>query len=159
MPTLKIAHEFLYRALNELLAGNSTHVEGMWESSEDVLQFGAFSETCEGINAIRTEYRREALLHLGGKLICENVCFMEVGDIGYTACQELYDGLRGPGQQPISFRLRVTNIFRRGQSGWRLIHRHTDKYEGCGQLGTPVCSLRCMEPFSFCDAKNKLTEF
>jgi ketosteroid isomerase-like protein len=159
MPTLEIAHQLFYRALNELFAGDSTHVEAMWEESEEALHYGAFSEKCEGINAIRAEYRREALMNLGGKVFCKDVRFVEVGDIGYTTGQEFCEGLRGPNRATISFSVRVTNIYRRGQSGWRVIHHHTDKYEGCGQLGTPICSLRCMEPSSSCHAKNKLTEF
>jgi hypothetical protein len=155
MPTLEIAHQFFYRALNELFAGDSTHVEAMWEDSAEVLHYGAFSENCEGNNAIRAEYRREALMNMGGKVFCKDVRFVEVGDLGYTTGQEFYEGLRGPNRQPISFSLRVTAIFRRGMSGWRAIHYHTDKYEGCGQLGSLGCSLSCVEPTSSsCFAQN-----
>jgi len=134
-------------------------MEAMWEDSSECLSFSAFNEKSIGFAAIQAENRRMALMKLGGKVKCDDFRVVEVGNIGYTTGVEVCEGLRGPTNQSINFCNRVTTIYRRGNTGWLVIHHHTDKYEGCGQLGTPVCTMRCMEPSCSCNVKGKMMKF
>ncbi len=50
------------------------------------------------------------------------------GDLGYVAGIEHTVAARH-GAEPVSYRLRVTTVFRREDGAWKVVHRHGDPFD------------------------------
>jgi len=121
------AHNSFYAALADLLAGDSTAMEAMWSNSDDVTNLGPFVDRAVGAAAVKEQFRNEAALQLGGKVVVTDLHVVDLGDLGYTTGVENGTGHTGPDGEPMELRHRVTNIFRREADGWRIVHHHTDR--------------------------------
>jgi len=63
----------------------------------------------------------------GAKLKVEYISTTVSGDLGFTVAIERQDEVRIGGQRtPTQRALRVTQIFRKEEGAWKLLHRHAD---------------------------------
>lgn len=123
--SLPAAHAELYAALNEMLAGNPAPVLGVWSDNDDVTYAGPFGGYTLGRAAVVDAFEAAAAMSLGGRLEATDVHLVEGSDIGYTVCVEhgtdhVIDG------ELVNLTHRATNVFRREDDRWRLVHHHTD---------------------------------
>ncbi len=123
--SVREAHEELYRALNVLLTGDAAPVVALWSEADDVTYAGPFGGFFVSNAAVTDAFRESAALNLRGRIDVSDVQFVETADMGYSVCTEhgidhVIDG------QLVSLTHRATNIFRREESGWRMVHHHTD---------------------------------
>lgn len=97
----------------------------MWSQAHDVTLFGAWGPCRHGWPELSRTFRWVGSRFGGGDLRSEEVTLQVSGDMAYTVGYErgqmvVDDG----GNAPMT--IRVTQIFRRGPDGWRLVHRHAD---------------------------------
>ena len=62
----------------------------------------------------------------GATLKVEYVSILVSGDLAYTVGIERQEGARLGDQNPARRALRATQIFRREDGSWKLLHRHAD---------------------------------
>jgi ketosteroid isomerase-like protein len=123
--SLQQAHEDLYAALNDMLAGDAEPILAVWSESDDVSYGGPFGEFDHGRAAIENEFQQVAQRKLQGELVVDNVHVVEGSDLGYTTCMEFGNNHVIDGEV-VNLKQRATNIFRKESGGWKLIHHHTD---------------------------------
>lgn len=126
-PTLRDANDAFYDALSALLGGDAGLMEAIWSDADDVSNLGPFEERNDGAEAVRSQFRGEAGLGLGGQVVVTDLHIIDLGDVGYTTGVENGTGHTGPDGQPLELCHRFTNIFRRESGGWRIVHHHTDR--------------------------------
>ena len=89
--------------------------------------FGGFGE--KGWNAVGARYDWASSQYKGSGATVK-VEYLNIGvngDLGYTVAIERQDGVRvGDQQTPTRRALRATQIFRREDGAWKLVHRHGD---------------------------------
>jgi len=96
-----------------------------WSSDEPMTLFGAF-----WFEASNAEEARDSLLRLAEKFSdCtdysyELIAYGVSGDLAYTVGHER-TSMRVDGEPRDHF-LRVTQVYRREEGGWKVVHRHAD---------------------------------
>lgn len=123
--SLQQAHDDLYAALNDMLAGNADPVLAVWSQADDISYGGPFGEFTHGRAPITVTFEEVAERNLQGEIVVTDVTMVEGTDIGYTTCIEhgnnhVIDG------ETVNLKHRATNIFRKEADGWHLVHHHTD---------------------------------
>lgn len=122
---LRIANDEFYAALNENFTGNTGPLEAAWSHGEDVSDQGPFGARLDGWTDVYEEFKKEAAMKLGGKVVCKDLIVRSGGDMGYTACIEEGQNMSAEGK-PVVVRFRATNIFRLENGAWKMVHHHTD---------------------------------
>ncbi len=114
----------LYEAELALHNGDPAPRRAQWSRNEPVSVLGAWR------NAYGQEQIDELFTHLGKSFSdCRSFAFDTqaydvVGDMAYTAGLE-HTAVSVDGQ-PRTYTLRVTQVYRRENGGWRVAHRHGD---------------------------------
>jgi len=122
---LQAASDQFYAALNAMFTGELGPMNAIWSHSDDVSNQGPFGDRMDGWAAVGAQFKKEAEMKLGGHIESKNVIVRAGKDLGYTVCVEEGQGLKVAGK-PVKVRHRATNIFRRENGQWRLVHHHTD---------------------------------
>ncbi len=115
-------------AAQSFFAGDPGPGFALWSRADDVTIFGGSGSAAKGWAAVKPRLEYGAALFSGGhgSGSIELVAMGESGDLGYTVCVEQSE-TRSPGSdesRPVA--LRVTQIFRREDGEWKIIHRHAD---------------------------------
>ena len=122
---LQAASDQFYAALNAMFTGELGPMNAIWSHSDDVSNQGPFGARMDGWAAVGAQFKKEAEMKLGGHIEAKNVIVRAGKDLGYTVCVEEGQGMKVEGK-PVKVRHRATNIFRRENGQWRLVHHHTD---------------------------------
>jgi len=122
---LRAANDQFYAALNAMLIGNLEPTNTIWSHGKDVTDMGPFGGRLEGWDAVGAEFKKEAGMKLGGKVVYKDLLVHAGTDMGYTVCTEEGENMRADGK-PVLVRFRATNIFRLENNQWKMIHHHTD---------------------------------
>ena len=95
-----------------------------WSDREPVTLFGA------GWNARNVEEAHAVFRHLAGEFSDVDACEIDLvahdvhGDVAYTVHREhTRTSIRG---EPRDYVLRVTQVYRREDGAWKVVHRHGD---------------------------------
>ncbi|MFM2207285.1 MAG: hypothetical protein RL213_1260 [Bacteroidota bacterium] len=123
--SLKAANDAFYAALNANFIGNTVPLEEIWSHGDDVSDQGPFGARLDGWKAVNDEFLKEGAMKLGGKVICKDLILRHGTDMGYTACIEEGENMSADGK-PVVVRFRATNIFRKENGQWKMVHHHTD---------------------------------
>jgi ketosteroid isomerase-like protein len=123
--TLQQAHEDLYSALNKMLNGDSEPILAVWSPAEDISYGGPFGEFDHGRAAINAIFEEVSQRKLQGEIVVTDVTMVEGSDLGYTTCIE-HGNNHVINGETVNLKHRATNIFRKEENGWHLIHHHTD---------------------------------
>ena len=119
------ANEQFYTALNLMFTGNLEPMNAIWAHDSKITNMGPFGSCLTGWEAVGAEFRREAGMKLGGKVVCNDLHVYSGPDMGYTVCVEIGENMSAEGK-PVAVRHRATNIFQLQNGTWKLIHHHTD---------------------------------
>ncbi len=89
--------------------------------------FSPRGDVTTGTGEVWARYERDAALFVSGsENRFETLDWAADGDIGYwVGFQRSQANMRGQ-DQPVPFDLRVTEIYRRENDQWKLVHRHAD---------------------------------
>lgn len=120
------AADAFYEALNAMLEGDIGPMEEVWSHEDYVTLMGPFGGRWVGWNDVRTEFKQEAQMHLHGRVEARDLLVRAQGDYGYTICDERGETMSIAGR-PTVIDHRATNIYKRENGRWKLIHHHTDE--------------------------------
>lgn len=122
---LREANDMFYAALNAMFTGDLEPMNAIWAHDEQVTDMGPFGGRLTGWEAIGDEFKKEAGMKLGGKVICKDLHIYTGTDMGYTVCTEEGENMSADGKS-VLVRFRATNIFQLKGGHWKIIHHHTD---------------------------------
>lgn len=119
------ANQQFCSALNAMFAGEFAPLAAIWSHRDDVTFMGPFGDRFVGWAAIGGDFKHTSTLKLGGKIECTEALVVASGDLGYVVYFEVGHNLGSDGKT-VAVKHRVTNVFRREDGHFRLIHHHTD---------------------------------
>ncbi len=122
---LRAANDQFYAALNALFTGDFTSMNAIWSHRDDVSTMGPFGGRLTGWEAVGGDFKKVGDMKLGGHVVCKDLIVQVGNDMGYTVCVELGENMSADGQ-PVMVNHRATNVFRRENGQWKLVHHHTD---------------------------------
>lgn len=132
---IRDATALFYAALNSALQGDLGPLGAVWSHRPDVSDLGGVGGRALGWNEVRTNFQNMARLYPAGRITPQDTIVVVDGDMGYSVCNET-GRLRSAEGPMVSFNRRATNIFRREDGKWKLVHHHADTTAGLSQ-GTP----------------------
>lgn len=122
---LRVANDRFYAALNAMFTGNLQPMNDIWSHGPRVTDMGPFGGRLTGWEAVSSEFRKEAAMKLGGKVVCKDLHIFAGTDMGYTVCVEEGENMSADGK-PVVVSHRATNIFQLENGQWKLVHHQTD---------------------------------
>ena len=108
-----------------LYSGDPEPYKAMWSRSPDVSLFGAFGPCKTGWSELSRIFDWIATRFQGGSVSLEYELVYEGTDLAFTVGYERGE-LPAAGGASRTHTIRVTQIYRRENGRWRLIHRHGD---------------------------------
>ena len=130
---IREATTLFYAALNSALQGDLGPLGVVWSHRPDVSNLGGVGGRALGWNEVRTDFQSLGRLYPAGRIDPQDTIVVVGGDIGYSVCNET-GRLRSSEGSMVSFNRRATNIFRREDGKWKLIHHHADTTVGLSQV-------------------------
>jgi ketosteroid isomerase-like protein len=112
-------------AERELYNGNAEPYKALWSHSDQVTLFGAFGPCKTGWAELSRTFDWVARRYQGGTVTEEYQSIVEAGDNAYTVALE-HGRVALDGGPERSQTIRVTQIYKREDGRWRLVHRHGD---------------------------------
>ena len=126
--TTNIQHIFkqFETASGSFFVGDPGPVIVLWSHADDVTIFGGAGAYAQGWTAVRPRIEWAASHFRGGHGTLEPITIGESGDLAYTIYIERYE-IRVEGSDELRpGALRITQIYRREDGDWKIIHRHAD---------------------------------
>ncbi|MFG1610289.1 YybH family protein [Actinoplanes sp. NPDC049265] len=115
-----------FGAMEALFSGDSVPYLEMWSDDEPVSLFGAWGSCTTGSSELHRVYRWVASRFSGCSDLRIEVDVVGIsGDTAYTVGRERFTA-SVDGGPPTALAIRVTHVYRRGDDGWRIVHRHGD---------------------------------
>lgn len=122
-------HAFLTRR-QEATAAFFNGDPGPWKTmaarDANLTMFGGYGGYEQGWEAVEERYTWAAARNAEGSVRAEIIAWHVTPEMAYTVAIERGDVRPSGGQEFAPKALRVTEIFRREGSDWKLIHRHAD---------------------------------
>jgi ketosteroid isomerase-like protein len=108
-----------------MILGDPEPFKALWSHGDDISLFGAFGPCKKGWHQISKTMDWVASRYRDGTVTDEYEVVHEGADLAYTVGYEIADVIldRAPMTRQ---RLRVTQIYRRQDGQWHLVHRHGD---------------------------------
>ena len=122
---LNKANDQFYAALNVMFTGEADPVLEIWSHENNITYLGPFGGYLKGWEAIGTEFKKNAAMKLGGKIVCKESHLFPGKEIGYVVCVEEGINVTAEGKT-VTVSHRATNIFNLQNGKWKLVHHHTD---------------------------------
>ncbi len=122
---LRAANDQFYAALNAMFTGDLAPMNAIWAHRDEITDMGPFGGRLTGWKAVGEEFKKEAAMKIGGHVSYKDLVVQVGGDMGYTVCIEQGENMSTDGK-PVKVSHRATNIFRRINGQWKMVHHHTD---------------------------------
>jgi ketosteroid isomerase-like protein len=113
-------------ANRDLLNGNPTKLEQLYAHSPDVTVLGGFGGIESGWEEVGLRLDWAAAQFKSGSYERETLSLVEGSDLAFTVSIERNRVLELGKPNETVLNLRVTQIYRRVDEQWRLVHRHAD---------------------------------
>ena len=114
-----------YDAYNSALHGDLDPLGAVWSHRPDVSNLGEAGGRATGWNEVYTDFQNMVRLYPNGEIAPQDILIVADGDMGFSVCTETGQ-LRSADGPMVKFSQRATNIFRREDGQWTLIHHHAD---------------------------------
>lgn len=89
--------------------------------------FGPMGDVTETAGDVAARYRKDAAaFDKGSTSELDMMHYGNSGDLGYWVGHQVAEVRMKGKPDPVAMKIRVTEIFRREQGGWKMIHRHAD---------------------------------
>jgi ketosteroid isomerase-like protein len=113
-----------YGGLLRMLDGDGSGIEDSWSHDASVTTMHPIGGMQTGWDEVRGSFEGVAQLSSGGHAELLDQRIQVVGDLAYEIGVE--KGQTTLAGERIAIEQRVTNIYRRGPEGWKIVHHHTD---------------------------------
>lgn len=113
-----------YAALNRMANGDAGSMADAWSHSSDVTAMHPIEGREIGREAVKTSFDQFAKIATDGNIELTDQLIRIEGDVAYELGVE--QGECKLGGHYVTFKHRVTNIYKREGAGWRMIHHHSD---------------------------------
>jgi ketosteroid isomerase-like protein len=113
-----------YAALNRMLTGQKGSMDAIWSHGATATTMHPIGGRELGWDAIRPVWDQVASLASGGQVALADQLLSVVGDTAYEVGVERGHGILAG--EEVAFEQRVTNIYRRENGAWKVVHHHTD---------------------------------
>ena len=121
----------LHDAMAGVANGDITAIKALHSHADDATSFYGWGGYEKGWDAVAKRWDWAGQQFKGGTVTYQNVTTVVTPDMFYTTDIETFDMLGMAGVAgPTGWSNRVTHIFRREGSDWRLVHRHGNRLEG-----------------------------
>lgn len=121
---VRAASENFYAALNLMANGTSGAMDTVWSQDSTVTALHPIGGRHAGWEQIRGSFEGVAAIASAGEIKLRDQIIQVAGDMAYEVGVE--NGTLTLGGLKANIDQRVTNIYRRGAGGWKLVHHHTD---------------------------------
>jgi ketosteroid isomerase-like protein len=118
------ASKQFYAALNGMMNGDAGPLGAIWSHSAAVTTMHPIGGREVGWDAVRGSWEQVAHLASGGRVSLDDQMIRVAGDVAYELGVER--GRAKLAGQELSFEGRVTNIYRREDGVWKIVHHHAD---------------------------------
>ncbi len=114
-----------YAAVADMLNGDATPMADVWAHDATVSTMHPLGGRLVGWDAVRQSWEGAAQAFEGGAVEVSDAEVSVLGDaVAYTTGTEHVDVTVGG--TSLHFEIRATNVFRRADGEWRIVHHHTD---------------------------------
>ncbi|PYP78036.1 MAG: DUF4440 domain-containing protein [Gemmatimonadetes bacterium] len=118
------ASQQFYAALNRMANGDAGSMASAWSHGPEVSAQHPIDGREVGWDAVKASFEQFARIAADGKIDLRDQLIRVEGDVAYELGVE--QGGCKLGGQPVAFKHRVTNVYRRESEGWRMVHHHSD---------------------------------
>ena len=119
----KASNQF-YDALNRMVNGDAAPMRDIWYSDTNVTTMHPVGGRQVGSNEVLNSWKDIAELSEDGEVNLNDQLIRTDGDLAYELGREQVKvTLAG---KTVSSEVRVTNIYRRKEGSWKIVHHHTD---------------------------------
>src|SRR5690242_17337780 len=109
-------------ALQSLITGDPEPYLALWSRRDDVTVLGGFGGAMRGWDQVRENATFAASRFRGGQFTVETLATGTSGDLAYAIWIERGEALLAGRADPTPLVVRVTQIFRREEGTWKVIH-------------------------------------
>ena len=122
---IRQASEQFYAALNRMINGDPEPMMEVWSHGSDVTAPHPLGGRETGWEEVRDSWEQVAQGFSGGQVSLEDLVVVPLADdVAYTLGTER--GQATLRDETVSIDWRVTNIYRREEGEWKMVHHHTD---------------------------------
>ncbi len=128
---VQAASATFYAALNTMLAGDASALSDIWSHSETVSTLHPIGRREVGWDAVRESFEEVARGSTGGHVEITDQLITVFGDVAYEIGVE--HAKFAVADTPLTVNSRFTNIYRREDGVWKIVHHHGDKSPGISE--------------------------
>jgi ketosteroid isomerase-like protein len=122
---IRQASEQFYAALNRTINGDSGSMMKVWSHGSEVTTLHPLGGRETGWREVRASWEQVAQEFSEGQVSIEGLVAVPLSDdVAYTLGTE--NGQAKLGDERVGIDWRVTNIYRREEGEWKMVHHHTD---------------------------------
>ena len=118
------ASERFYSALEAMANGDASSMANIWSHEDDVTTMHPIGGREEGWDAVRGSWEGVASASADGTVACTDQVIRVIGNSAYELCTESASWTFAG--EPISLEGRATNVYRKEQGEWKVVHHHAD---------------------------------
>ncbi len=118
------ASKQFYAALNQMLNGDASSMTDIWAHGAEVTTMHPIGGREVGWEAVKGPWDQIARMSSEGQVALDGQLLRISGDMAYEVGDER--GQLTLGGAPVAIAHRVTNVYRKEGSGWRIVHHHAD---------------------------------
>ena len=114
-----------YTALNGMARGDESAMTDVWAHDASVTAMHPIGGREVGWEQVRPVWEQVASLASGGQVALSDQLISVAGDMAYETGIER--GQMTVGGESMAIEHRVTNVYRRQDGAWKMVHHHTDQ--------------------------------
>lgn len=124
LTNVRKASSTFYNALNRMAAGDAAPMAEAWAPIDDVSAFHPIDGRELGYDAVIASFSKVAEIAGGGQIRLEDQMLMLTDELAVETGVET--GTLVIAGRSADIHHRVTNVYRRANGQWKLVHHHTD---------------------------------
>jgi len=107
--------------------GDAEPVDKLVPETGEATFLSPMGDSVSGAASVAARYRRDAgSFRPGGESRLDFLQQGSSGDLGFWTGYQIASVRMGEREEPMNMRIRVTEVFRRMDGEWKMIHRHAD---------------------------------